>query len=200
MTLFTSDLHLGHKNVVALCQRPFCDVEEMDAALIENWNRKVKKNDVVYLLGDVVWDKKKVGDYMRQLCGKKILIAGNHDAEWIKREECQAYFEKILPYYEVSLNRHPITMCHYPLLEWRASREQISRKLGYQIHGHIHNRISDRYRPLYLQFHALNAGVDINGFAPVCFEELIENNYRFKMQALSSEEDRDMLRASYEKR
>lgn len=73
MTLFTSDLHFGHKNIVDLCRRPFADVEEMDAVLIENWNRKVKKNDVVYLTGDVVWDKKKVAYYMEQLSGKKTL-------------------------------------------------------------------------------------------------------------------------------
>ena len=60
MTLFTSDLHLGHNNIVNLCKRPFEDVDEMDAVLIDNWNRKVKKNDVVYLTGDAVWDKRRL--------------------------------------------------------------------------------------------------------------------------------------------
>lgn len=75
MILFTSDLHLGHKNIVDLCNRPFRDVDAMDLELIKNWNRKVKKNDIVYLIGDVVWDKKKVAYYMEQLSGKKILVA-----------------------------------------------------------------------------------------------------------------------------
>lgn len=34
---------------------------------------------------------------------------------------------------------------------------------------------------------ALNAGVDINGFAPVTFEELVENNRRFKSIFTSQE-------------
>lgn len=199
MTLFTSDLHFGHKNIVDLCRRPFADVEEMDAALIENWNRKVKKNDVVYLIGDVVWDKKKVAYYMEQLSGKKILIAGNHDSTWIKREECRKHFEEIVPYLEVHLNGHPITMCHYPMLEWRSSREESKRKLGYLIHGHIHNRIADEYRQLFLQFNALNAGIDVNAFAPVTFDELVENNLRFKLNALSSREDREQLLANFNK-
>lgn len=199
MTLFTSDLHLGHNNIVNLCKRPFADVDEMDAVLIDNWNRKVKKNDVVYLTGDAVWDKKKVAFYMEQLSGKKILIAGNHDSTWIKREECQKYFDDIVPYLEVHLNGHPITMCHYPMLEWRSSREESKRKLGYLIHGHIHNRIADEYRQLFLQFNALNAGVDVNNFVPVTFDELVENNLRFKLIALYSQEDREQLLADFNK-
>ena len=197
MTLFTSDLHLGHKNIVDLCKRPFADADEMDAALIECWNRKVKKNDVVYLIGDAVWDKKKVAHYMERLSGKKILVSGNHDSSWIKREECQRYFEMIVPYLEVHLNGHPITMCHYPMLEWRSSREESKRKLGYLIHGHIHNRIAEEYRQLFLQFNALNAGADINAFEPVTFDELLDNNYQFKMNALKSDEDREILKESF---
>ena len=197
MIYFTSDLHFGHKNIVDLCNRPFTDVDAMDSALIENWNQKVKKNDIVYLTGDVVWDKKKVAFYMEQLAGKKILVAGNHDSTWIKREECKKYFEEIVPYLEVHLNGHPITMCHYPMLEWRSSREESKRKLGYHIHGHIHNRIADEYRQLFLQFNALNAGVDINVFEPVSFDELIQNNYKFKLNALETEFDKERLKTKF---
>lgn len=198
MTYYISDLHFGHKNIVELCNRPFADVETMDAVLIENWNRKVGKNDTVYLIGDIVWEKKKVAYYMEQLSGKKILVSGNHDSDWIKREECQKYFEKIVPYLEVHLEGHPITMCHYPMLEWRSSREETAKKLGYLIHGHIHNRVSDEYRQLYLNFNALNAGVDINSFEPVTFGELVINNMNFKSMVLAHDQDRDYLRSKYE--
>ena len=198
MTFFVSDLHFGHENIIRLCKRPFDSIEEMDAALIKNWNRKVKKNDVVYLIGDVVWDKNKVAYYMEQLSGKKILIAGNHDSTWVKREECQKHFESVTSYLEAHLNGHPITMCHYPMLEWKSSREETRRKLGYLIHGHIHNRVAKEYRQLFLQFNALNAGVDVNFFEPVTFDELLENNLRFKLSALSTQEDRERLLADYQ--
>jgi hypothetical protein len=51
---------------------------------------------------------------------------------------------------------------------------------------------------LYVQFNALNAGVDINGFRPVTFDELLENNRRFKLDALSSDEDKRLLLSGYE--
>ena len=195
MTYFISDLHLGHERIIKLCNRPFGSVTEMDEALIEGWNKKVKKNDTVYVLGDVVWDKNKVVEYMRRLSGKKILVAGNHDKPWVRREECLGCFDSAVQYLEISLEGHPITMCHYPMLEWRSSREDEPRKLGYHIHGHIHNRISEEYRALYMQFNALNAGVDVNGYTPATFGELVENNMRFKLAALSSDEDREKLLA-----
>ena len=54
--LFTSDLHFGHKNVLKFDQRPFFTVSEMDTALIENWNKKVRPGDFVYVLGDMFWN------------------------------------------------------------------------------------------------------------------------------------------------
>ena len=200
MTYFISDLHLGHSNILELCRRPFGSIEEMDAKIIENWNRRVKKKDVVYIIGDVIWDKRRVAYYMEQLAGKKILITGNHDSTWVKREECRAYFEEIHSYLEISLNGHPITMCHYPMLEWKSSRKETGRRLGYHIHGHIHNRISNEYNSLYVQFNALNAGADINGFVPVTFDELLENNMRFKLGALEEEKDKSILLAGYNAR
>ena len=197
MTYFTSDLHFGHSNIIKLCNRPFEDIDSMDAALIENWNKKVKKNDTVYVIGDIVWDKNKVAYYMEQLSGKKILIAGNHDSTWVKREECIKHFEAVFPYLEAHLNGHPITMCHYPMVEWKSSREESRRKIGYHIHGHIHNRIADEYRQLFLSFNALNAGADINEFAPVTFEELVANNLKFKLLALTNDIDREFLLAKF---
>ena len=194
MTYYTSDLHFGHKNIIKLCNRPFNTIEEMDETLIANWNKKVHKNDVVYILGDVVWKKKLVPYYMDRLKGKKILIAGNHD-EWVKDPATHASFDNVIRYLEINLDGHPITMCHYPMLEWRASRKEGERKLGYLIHGHIHNRVSEEYRALYLKHNAFNAGIDVNGFAPVTFSELVENNMRFKLEALQCEEDRACLLA-----
>ena len=49
-TLFISDLHLGHANCIRFDNRPWETAEEMDMEIIRRWNRKVRKEDHVYVL------------------------------------------------------------------------------------------------------------------------------------------------------
>lgn len=210
MIYFTSDLHLGHKNCIDFCNRPFKSADEMDDALISGWNSRVKNGDTVYIVGDLVWESSDPLKYLSRLNGKKILIAGNHDIKWLKRRgmatveqdgrvelrDYSEYFINIAQYVETSIDGVTVTLCHYPMLEWKASRKIGSKKLGYLIHGHIHNSRDKKYMPLWLLPHALNAGVDINNYAPVTFAELIENNEAFKLSALNNPVDKAQFLAS----
>lgn len=67
MIYYISDLHLGHANIIKLCKRPFENVEEMNKAIISNWNSKVTNNDKLCLQKDkienaigreLIWDRK----------------------------------------------------------------------------------------------------------------------------------------------
>lgn len=49
---FIADLHFGHANIIEYCNRPFQSVEEMNEFMIQQWNKKVKKDDKVFVLGD----------------------------------------------------------------------------------------------------------------------------------------------------
>jgi len=85
MIFYTADLHLGHANVIRHCERPFQDADEMDEELIERWNRKVHKNDTVYIVGDFIFRcHRPPEEYFDLLKGKKHLILGNHDKYWLK--------------------------------------------------------------------------------------------------------------------
>jgi calcineurin-like phosphoesterase family protein len=59
----TSDTHFSHKGIVEFNGvhgtklRPWDTIEEMDEALIENWNKVVRPEDKVYVLGDVALGK-----------------------------------------------------------------------------------------------------------------------------------------------
>lgn len=209
MVFFISDLHLGHKNCIPMCSRPFIDVDEMDGTLISNWNARVSDDDTVYIIGDLVWETADPLKYITRLNGRKTLIAGNHDLKWLKKlgfarqtengvEFCgySEYFNNIAQYVETTVDGISITMCHYPMLEWRASRKIGSKKLGYLVHGHIHNSDDEKYTALFVLPHALNAGADINGFAPATFDELVKNNETFKLNALHNDVDRALFLAS----
>ena len=92
---FTSDLHLGHANIIKYCNRPFgggyktTALENMNKTIIYRWNKRVKKNDIVFCIGDFCFKnssskkgegiKIKALEWEKQLNGKIIHIRGNHD-------------------------------------------------------------------------------------------------------------------------
>lgn len=53
MIYFTSDLHLGHRGIIEMQNRPFKNVEEMNRVLLNNYNVLVQMKDTVYILGDI---------------------------------------------------------------------------------------------------------------------------------------------------
>lgn len=81
---YIADTHFGHESILKLCKRPFSTVEEMNEAIVENWNARVKGNDKVYILGDMFYKATGVKDILTRLKGKKHLILGNHDASWLE--------------------------------------------------------------------------------------------------------------------
>lgn len=189
--LFTSDLHLGHANIILTCGRNlescgknFAAVEEMNDFLIRKWNEKVKEDDIVYILGDFSYRSSiSVKTYLKQLKGQKHLIVGNHDFQWQKNiTNINDYFESVSDMKVIRLDEKLITLCHYPLLEWNGSRRAKNQQtsISWLIHGHIHNSRDNVFE--YIRDNlpcALNCGVDINGFEPVTFEELLINNNKW---------------------
>ena len=55
MIFYTADLHFHYAPL--LSSRPFAAVEEMDEALIRNWNERVSPEDTVYLVGDIGYNE-----------------------------------------------------------------------------------------------------------------------------------------------
>ena len=72
---FTSDLHLGHENI--LFHNPprlnaFESVEEMDTRLIGAINDRVGRDDELYILGDFAWKTGRYGHYRNRIYCRKI--------------------------------------------------------------------------------------------------------------------------------
>lgn len=76
---FTSDSHFCHESIIHMTNRPFTNAEEMNNALIKNWNNVVGKNDIVFHLGDFCFGTpSKWKSILEQLNGNIYLIVGNH--------------------------------------------------------------------------------------------------------------------------
>ena len=175
MVYFIADPHFGHENIIEMSGRPYYNIQEMNFDMIQKWNRKIKNNDTVYVLGDMFFRCDNPEYILSQLNGQKHLIVGNHDGSWMTKTDVNKYFVSVNSLLETSIGSVGATLCHYPLVTWK------HQKKTYMIHGHIHNDTDSEYWPLLCSnSRILNAGVEINGYEPVTLEDLIKNNDEFK--------------------
>jgi calcineurin-like phosphoesterase family protein len=131
-----SDTHFGHTGVCRFTRndgvtklRPWDDPDEMDEAMVKAWNDRVRPNDKVYHLGDVVINRKALKT-MARLNGDKVLIRGNHDI--FRDDEYREYFRELRAYHVMN----GCILSHIPL-----HVESLGR-FGVNIHGHLHaNRV-----------------------------------------------------------
>lgn len=129
---YISDMHFGHKNIVRYDNRPFYSTQEMDDALINNWNSVVSDNDTVYILGDFSWYKQaKAVDILNMLKGNKVLIKGNHD------KSIGDYRNKkfrVADYLEIHDGERKVILSHYPMPFWNGQHAN-----SIHLYGHVHD-------------------------------------------------------------
>lgn len=129
---FTSDTHYHHKNIIKYCNRPFETVEQMNDVLIEEYNKVVGPDDIVYHLGDFSFcPSSEVENILSQLNGRKTLIHGNHDDRRVTGasgwyETCSSLL--------IDLGGVSIRLHHYP-----KGRDKYTET--FYLHGHTHNTI-----------------------------------------------------------
>ena len=175
-----SDTHFGHAGVCRFTRndgvtklRPWDDADEMDEFMVKAWNERVRPNDKVYHLGDVVINRKSLA-IMHRLNGDKVLIRGNHDI--FKDTDYREHFRELRAYHVMN----GMILSHIPV-----HVESLGR-FGVNIHGHLHaNRVkkirgvnaktgellySDEIDPRYH-----NVSVEqLPDFAPILFEDVIK--------------------------
>lgn len=174
-TFFTSDTHFGHENIIKFCKRPYANVEEMNEALIENWNKVVGKDDIVFHLGDfalggsTVWNST-----LDRLNGKIYLIFGNHDRKNL-RQGFAARFVEVLPQLQIEIEGRSIYLNHYPFLcyggSWRNPDNAV-----WQLFGHCHSgphvNGADNNRLDILFPYQYDVGVDNNNYTPISWSQV----------------------------
>ena len=159
-TFFTSDTHFGHENIIKYVNRPFKTSYEMDEALVENWNKAVSADDVVYHLGDFAFGRvtqEYVSKLAKRLNGKIHLIVGNHEK---LGKGIPWRFETIKEYDEIEIEKQCIVLFHYGLRTWHHNMRGV-----WHLYGHSHGTLPPFGK-------SLDIGVDCWNFRPVPFEEL----------------------------
>ena len=135
MIYFTADLHFGHQNIIRAAHRPFETAEEMDAALIKNWNDRVAADDEVYILGDLsLRGPQYTMQILRQLKGVKYLVRGNHDGFVDRSSFDCSLFQWVKEYHRLFCLGRQFILFHYPIVEWDQAHHG-----SFQLHGHQHS-------------------------------------------------------------
>ena len=171
MYYYTSDLHLGYEKILSLCKRPYSTIEEMNEAIIRNFNEVLDKDDILMILGDVSCYGVNPAGLLSRINGKKVLIIGNHDAEPLHHRSFRKEFIDIRDHELIRDNDTKIFLNHYPLAEWDGYYKGI-----WHFYGHVHN--SDQGAGFYMQYYptAVNVGVDLNDFKPKTAKELMDKH------------------------
>lgn len=172
-TFLVADPHFGHSGVCRFLRedgtklRPWDTPDEMDEALVDNWNKVVSAKDRVYVLGDVVINRRCL-PILERVNGRLVLIKGNHDI--FKLEDYAKYFDDIRSSHKLD----NYILSHIPI-----HPDSLARWCGGNIHGHLHsNRVmtpdGKSIDPRYF-----SVSVEHTDFTPMSFNEV---KLRFEKQ------------------
>ena len=156
---FISDTHFDHANIIKYCARPFISVKEMNRILLKKWNTVVRKNDLVYFLGDMSFGRhsRKPSYWLRRLNGKVIYIKGNH--EKIKLGKSSEFLE---------YKGHRFLLVHDPESNYVNSFD------GWIIHGHKHNNDLINYPLINKERRSINVSVEVINYEPISIEQILD--------------------------
>lgn len=158
MIYFTGCTHYGHENIIKYAGRPFKNANEMDSALIDNYNKVVKSEDLVYHLGDFVWKGVNPELIKQKLNGRIEFIQGNHDRKNTGPD-----------LFNLTYKGKFFVLLHYPLEDWNGKFHG-----SMMIHCHTHKK------ELFSAPGRFNVGVDATNFTPISIEEILSSDNKFE--------------------
>lgn len=154
MIYFTSDQHFDHKKMLET--RPqFKTLDEMNDTIIQNFNSKVTKNDITYMLGDFCWSNYE--KFFDRLNGRFVFIFGNHDTN-IRHDKIN---HLVKGFYDTRYGEQKFTVCHYPMISWNCSHWG-----SWLFHGHHHSKTKFPGK-------VMNVSVDALDFFPISWDEVV---------------------------
>jgi len=158
--------HYYHSNIILpeYCDRPYKSIEEMNEALIANFNELVGPKDDVFHLGDFAFGRgatpSRVQAILRRLNGRIHLIKGNHDSE--KRLKEIGGFQWIKDVYKLRYEKLRFWLSHYAHRRWPGSH-----KGTFHLYGHSHGNLPGYGR-------SMDVGVDAWDYKPVHIDKVVK--------------------------
>jgi len=170
----TSDWHLGHTGVSDKFRKQFFSDREHDEYIVANAQSTVTKRDVLYILGDVAFNKGKL-DMLHEIKCRKILVRGNHDT--LPISDYLEVFDEVYGAYKYK----SYWLTHIPIHPMELYR-------GVNIHGHCHRGgpFEVHGDPYYY-----NAILEYNNYMPVNMQvvgSLIQDRIRLQERVRSANE------------
>lgn len=171
----TSDLHFNHDREFIWKARGFSHVQEMNEAIINNWNATISAEDDVYVCGDLCLGGAGMNcenqQLIEQLNGRLHIILGNHDtpARIEMYRFCKNVVEEPKHADMLQYNGYHFYLSHFPTLTANLEKESL-KQCTINIYGHTHQR--DRFfegRP-----YMYHCGVDAHNCYPVLLDDAIE--------------------------
>jgi len=171
----SSDFHFNHNREFIYEARGFDSVEEMNAAIIQNWNQRVRADEVGYILGDLMLGGASAQAYesglnlIKHLNGELHIILGNHDT--LAREQLYRTLPNVV---EVTLaarlnyDGYHFYLSHFPTMTSNFEKESL-RQCTIGLYGHTH-QTTNFFDDIPYMYHC---GVDSHQCAPVSIEEII---------------------------
>lgn len=169
---FTSDTHFMHDVGFLYEPRGFTNIEDMNEAIVERWNKVVKPGDIVYHLGDTMLkDTARGCELMKRLNGQIFLIWGNHDSDARKNaifENCPNIIGGWYAY-QIKHNKMNIYISHYPTITSNYDEKHFSQHV-LNLHGHTHQQKNFLYPNNPFCYHV---GMDSHNCTPVHIDEVM---------------------------
>jgi calcineurin-like phosphoesterase family protein len=169
-TFFTSDTHFDDAFAIEYFSRPFQSVDEINAVMVERWNKVVTDEDTVYHLGDFTpQDMSHFTKWANQLNGNLRILPGNMDQLWLKdfvaSEKVQVMAPLVaLEFSEIGKAGQPqvIVLCHYSMQVWYLSNHG-----SWHLFGHTHGKLKGIGK-------SFDVGVDCKDFGPLSLDQVAE--------------------------
>lgn len=171
MQFVTADFHFDHENIIKYTGRPFPNKQEMNEALIKNFNAQVESKDTVFIVGDVSLGSQNIArGHLSRLNGHHVLIRGNHDSRSLT----------IIRSLIISYSSLRMLLMHDPsfieyVYEGAVCTHELCQHADLVLCGHVHEKWRTRwYKAGHQKLPVINVGVDRWNYQPISLDTIVK--------------------------